>query len=372
MFPTLKILIFLRPFISSLAFFWSNLFFSIIFLSFLGFWIIKKNIDFKFIEPLKVPLILFSLSLIVGVVFSLNPIKSISQLHNYIIYILSFIVVASLNQNQKESLRKVFIWISFIISILAIYQYIFGFKNLLDYMANYNIHYSFAQQYISSKRVFFPFITPNALGGFLILNIVFLLEKKNLYFIFIFIVIALFLTKSIGAFLSLFLGLIFYIFLKRKINLKTIILISILISLIISAFLLRSNTLSETLKPYFSLSKRFNYWKQTLSTIKLHPILGEGLGNFNILDTRYSHNFILQIWAELGLIGLSCLLWFLFSYFKYLYLNLKDSSDKNNLIRIFTSTVIFLIHNLVDFTFFLPEICTFWWIIIGLGIKTDE
>lgn len=64
---------------------------------------------------------------------------------------------------------------------------------------------------------------------------------------------------------------------------------------------------------------RFAIWTDTLSLIQQHPLLGVGLGNLKIhfpsvqkeslfLHTQYlkdAHNDYLQIWAELGLVGLT-------------------------------------------------------------------
>jgi len=68
-----------------------------------------------------------------------------------------------------------------------------------------------------------------------------------------------------------------------------------------------------------SVQIRFAIWADTLSLIRQHPLLGVGLGNLKVhfpsvekesisLYTQYlkdAHNDYLQIWAELGLIGLT-------------------------------------------------------------------
>lgn len=70
---------------------------------------------------------------------------------------------------------------------------------------------------------------------------------------------------------------------------------------------------------------RFAIWADTISLIKEHPLLGVGLGNLKVhfptvqkeslfLYTQYlkdAHNDYLQIWAELGLIGLSLFIFFI-------------------------------------------------------------
>jgi len=74
----------------------------------------------------------------------------------------------------------------------------------------------------------------------------------------------------------------------------------------------------------------------------------------------YSHNAYLQVWAEQGLFGLAALLWFIFA----LYRRLVSARPPWQLMA---ATRVFLLHNLVDFTFFLPEVSLAWWAITGIA-----
>lgn len=368
----LKILIFIRPFISSLTFFWSNLFYSIITLGFLTLWFLRRRLSVQKIEPILHPLSLFVLALVISIVFSLNLTKSLSQVYNYLLYILIFLAVASLSAGEKKKLTRAIIFSGFIISLLALYQYFFGFKHLLDYMAKHDIFYAFGLDYVLRKRVFFPFVTPNTLGGFLILIIPLILGKRNLYPLLIPISLALFFTKSIGAFLSLFLGLTLYLYMMGKIERKKFIALAIIIIIIVLVFILRSQAPLAHLRPDFSLNRRFSYWQDSFKIIKAHPLMGVGLGNFSIILSRYAHNFLLQIWAELGILGFFGFIWFIISHFKYIFKNIKTYTDRSQVAGLLSASGSFLIHNFIDFTFFLPEVCFLWWVILGLSINRDE
>src|SRR4030042_5188824 len=106
----------------------------------------------------------------------------------------------------------------FIISILAIYQYFFGFQHTLDYLTKEKITAPFALDYIGRRRAFFPFVTPNTLGGYLAMVIpLALIYKKRIWFILL-LSFALFLTKSLGALLTLFLALGLYFYLREKLK----------------------------------------------------------------------------------------------------------------------------------------------------------
>ncbi|MBU4117495.1 MAG: O-antigen ligase family protein, partial [Proteobacteria bacterium] len=85
---------------------------------------------------------------------------------------------------------------------------------------------------------------------------------------------------------------------------------------------------------------RFAIWADTISLIKEHPILGVGLGNLKVhfpsvqkeslfLYTQYlkdAHNDYLQIWAELGLVGLSLFIFFIGSLGVFFFRTHKECS----------------------------------------------
>lgn len=251
------------------------------------------------------------------------------------------------------------------------YQYLFGFKHVLNYLVKYDISYSFGIDYIAQKRIFFPFATANMLGGFLVLIILLILGRKSLYPLLFPITLALFFTKSIGAFFSLFLGLIVYQSVKGRMVRRKFIGILTLATVIILVFILRFYSSQETSRPYLSLNMRLLYWQETLGVIKAHPWMGMGLGNFNLTVSRYAHNFLLQIWAEMGIFGLFAFIWFIVAYFMYIFKNIRKYQDKNQIAGLLGADIAFLAHNLIDFTFFLPEICLIWWTILGLSIDRD-
>ena len=83
---------------------------------------------------------------------------------------------------------------------------------------------------------------------------------------------------------------------------------------------------------------RFAIWSDTLDLIRQHPLLGVGLGNLKVyfpsvqkesfsLYTQYlkdAHNDYLQIWAELGLIGLTLFACLITSLGLFLFRTNKD------------------------------------------------
>jgi len=365
----LLILIFIRPFISSLAFPYLNSIHSLILLVFLFIWIIVKGLPLEKIKPLKYPLMFLVLALIISVVFSYNKIVSIRELYKYITAIVLLLISISLSYKDKIRIIQGIALAGFIIALLAIYQYFFGFKHILDYIAKTKITDSFALDYISRRRVFFPFVTPNTLGGYLAMIIPLTLTDKNRVWFIIPIFFALLLTKSLGALLSIFLGLVIYFYLRGNLEKRGIIFLFGLLVIIGLIFITRTATQKQHIQPIFSAVMRLNYWKETLKIIRTAPLTGVGLGNFNLIQSRYAHNSYLQVWAEMGILGIASFLWLIVMVFKSALKNIKDSPNKPQIFSLITASSVFLIHNFVDFSFFLPEVALIWWAILGLTSK---
>ena len=193
----------------------------------------------------------------------------------------------------------------------------------------------------------------------------FMIEKNRRWLI-LAVFFALLLTKSIGAFLSLFFGLIVYLYLRKKLKGPHLIFLFGLFLLIIFIFFWRFWGQREHTNPAFSAVMRLGYWRQTLEIIKEHPLTGTGLGNFNLSFSRYAHNSYLQILAETGIFGLFSFMWLIFCIFK---VAIKKACVSKNQACLISSGMIFLLHNFLDFTLFLPEVFFIWWVIMGLGVE---
>lgn len=368
-------LIFIRPFIASLAFPCLNFIHSAILLAALAIWFIHKGMPLKKIAPLQPPLIVFLLALLICIVFSIDKINSLKELYKYISGILLFLFAASLTYENRMRIIKAIVLSGLIISLLAIYQYFFGFQHILEYLSRNGTASPFALDYIQRKRVFFPFVVPNILGGYLAMVAFLSLglwdkKKKGVFsrrlFILILLSVSILLSKSLGVFLSIFLVSIIYFYFYGKLNKKTLaIMLGILIILGL-IFILRQASAKEHTQPLFSLARRFYYWRSSIDIIKSSPWTGVGLGNFNLALSRYAHNSFLQIWAEMGILGIISFLWLIIIVFKYAFDNIKHAPDlKGLIIALIAANAVFLIHNLVDFSFFLPEASLAWWTILG-------
>jgi len=372
MFVTLLILIFARPFISSLAFPYANLTYSILLLGVLALWIITKGAHLDQIKLIRYPVALFILALLISLIFSQDKIMSVKELYKYITGILLIVAVVSLTHKERNRIILCMVVSGLLISLLAIYQYFFGFQRILNYILRQGISDPFVLDYISRKRVFFPFVTPNILAGYLAMIIPLALAHKNRTWFIIPLSFALLLTKSLGGLLSLFFGLGIYFYLQGNFGKKRAIFLSGLLITTILVLILRSVTPKQHIQPIFSTLMRLSYWKDTLKIIGSAPLTGVGIGNFNLFQSRYAHNSYLQIWAEMGVLGIISFLWLIIRTIKSGLWNIKNAPNKNQIASLIAANTVFLVHNFVDFTFFLPEVNLIWWIILGLIISQGK
>jgi len=317
--------------------------------------------------PFKYPVLLFALAMVISLIYSQDRQNSSLEIYKYISAILLLYIGASLGPQEKTRLIKTIVWASLVISLLAIYQYFFGFRHTQAYMAKHNISSSFALDYIQRRRIFFPFVTPNILAGYLamILPLSFIYERKDLFIIPL--LLALLLTKSLGAILSILLVLVVYLLLRRKLRKRQILYLAGLVLTIILIFFSRAATKTQHTSPSFSALMRMGYWKDTIEIIKAFPLTGVGIGNFNLQQSRYTHNSYLQIWAEMGILGAAAFLWLIIASFKIGAKKIKEAKNNSlNYSLLLLASAIFCVHNIFDFSFFLPEVALIWWVILGM------
>ena len=363
------ILIFIRPFVSSLAFPQANYLLSSLLLIFLAARLSLRRPCVRNHIPILYPFLSFFLAIFISFVFSQNRLVSIAETYKYLLGLLLFLYGLSLTKVDKDKIVWGLALSGLFVSGLAIYQYLFGFKHIADYLSRQNISDPFLLDAITRKRVFSPFVTSSVLGGYLAMIIPLALSRKRKFLIIAPLTLALLLTKSVSASLSIFAGVLLYFFLEGRLNRNKILSIGGLWVLLLSVVMMRAATSKEHLQPLFSTLMRLNYWTDTLKVIWSFPWTGLGLGNFNLAYSRYAHNSYLQLWAEMGILGIASFLWLIFQIFKSALSNLRDNPGKIQTISLITAAAVFLFHNLFEFTFFLPEVSILWWLILGLMIS---
>jgi O-antigen ligase len=263
----------------------------------------------------------------------------------------------------------------------GVYQYFWGFRHVTESLIRNRIYYPFAYEWLSRKRVFSTFFTPNAFAGFLIMALPLTFSIKHyqrdikdtskfILFALVLLTINLLLAQSISAILSFVLSICLILSMKNP--KKNYLFISIILGLLVVAviFYLRNKTGRAFITPLFSWEKRIAYYKEALWMIKQHPLWGIGWGNFVGKDSLFVHNSYLQIWIELGILGIFSLGGIIFTTIRSAFQRIAAEPEaKSYLLPLFCAFLAFAIHNLIDFTFYLPEVTWLWWIVIAIIIS---
>lgn len=354
---------------------------------------------------LDLPLILFALVLILSLFVSKTKMVSLQEFIIFLSYILIFFLITN-NLDKKTDFNS-FIHLLFItsslVSIYTIMQY-YGFDPYLSDL--HSLTSTIGQKNWISN--YLAMIFPVVFSYFLLEQ-----TKKNkiLYFFLLPILyITLMICQSRGIWISISFTLILAIYITFKFRLFKIFqenkrwLILLLIGfLIITAIYSTDNPLNKSAitvpqralstfdKQDPSINTRLLIWKTTFEMIKDGPILGFGIGSFkaNYLDyqaeilednpyyIKYSgkageaHNEYLQIWAELGIIGLGLFILIFYFFYKTIFnffkstKNIKDKTITLGLVMGITS---FLIHSLFTFPLHVPALGITFFAIMGLTV----
>jgi O-antigen ligase len=124
---------------------------------------------------------------------------------------------------------------------------------------------------------------------------------------------------------------------------------------------------------------RVQVWRAGLDLAGQSPLLGIGLDNFLYRYPRalppdtpfepnlsHPHNLILQFWLELGLAGLAALGWLLWRFMRLIW-PLASGPGARPVERVLAigalgSMTDFMVHGLVDNSYFLPDMAVIFWL----------
>jgi O-antigen ligase len=371
-----------RPFLSSMVSPSEDIAFSCILVA-ASTLLLRKNTLLLLKRPASLFVALFSLAVLISLSLSQDFENSLSEFYKYATYFLAFFAVSSFNTQERKALLKILILSCAFVSFYALRWLVGGLFSTLGYLRSYGITEGFTVEYLSRGRAFVPFPTPSALAGYLILfaplSATLLLEtgkncrlpplkrtiKNSLLLLAVMLIyLALLATQSLGAIFSLSISAALFFFMRKKGSGKKTMLLALsgFILAGLTVFFLRSHSQLFFNTPLFSLANRLSYWKEAIVVISGHPLAGVGLGNYPFFKGISPHNSYLQIWAEMGILGLVS---FVGLSFRTLT---TQEGIQNNALQI--GSLAFLIHNLVDFTFFQPEISLLWWVVAALLTST--
>jgi len=323
------------------------------------------------------PVFLYLLLGCLSLIWSVNIYNSIMTLPIFLVGpFLYFVVSNSMwEQNKIEKLLLVIIIIGTAMGAYGILQYI-------------GIDFTFWGGNIGRGQVFGLFGNVNYYAEYLILPLALviglILSKERIFhriFLLIALIImsiALFLTFTRGSYLAIAISIpaILFLYYRSSSNntnkqyYKKIILYFLLFVIIALAVIyiphplnkentplgkLRNRVTIESLTSGSSILRRVATWKFTWMMIEDYPILGSGVGTYGYQSLKYqsdffaqgqnrdiyphgyavqAHNEYLQIWSELGVIGLLLFLWIIFNYYRSILIHFKRMREKEKVITI--------------------------------------
>ncbi|MDP8259964.1 MAG: O-antigen ligase family protein [Candidatus Gygaella obscura] len=333
----------------------------------------KRSIDNLFI--------VFVIGLVLSFIFSKNISKSIYALYQYLLGIIIFYWI--LHKQNKERLVPLLLIAGCIIAFYSLFHVFFIREKVIEFLTQNSINYGFAREFLSRQRGFVPFVSPNLLAGYLsmlificggcILKTVkqrqFNLEAIIYCLYFLVMIIALFFTRSIGAWFSVVGALVCYFLIKGRSSRKSMFIFIVLIVAFIIIFIVRIGSNTEFANPFFSFDKRLVYVQDTLKVIAANPLFGTGAGNFSLKDSLFAHNSYLQIWAELGIVSFLSFLGIVYIFIKEGIRSVRRDNDYLTT-GFLLAGLSFLIHNFVDFSFFVFQVSFLWWIVLGFILSS--
>jgi O-antigen ligase len=346
-----------------------NFIYSVGLFVFLLIWHLVKNNPLNITKPVAIALGSFFISLTASLFNSADKLTGLLMLCQYLNACLLFLACQYLPPEDKEKTAQCLILAAILISLFALYQFFFGFQYTLNYITIHQINDPVAQEAIRTRRAFAPFITPNALGGYLIMLIPLAFAMAKFRWTFLLLAAALIVTRSLGAIFSLCSVLIFYYLWEKQIKLHVLFAAIFLMTLTMVTLFLRTQTDASWYHPLFSSQMRWDYWVETWHLIKAHPWIGVGLGGFDLTNSRYAHNSYLQLWAEAGPLAIGALMFLLATLIRASLAFIRDTKSSALTTASFLAICAFLVHNIIDFTLLLPETGLIAAVIAGLVLK---
>jgi O-antigen ligase len=238
---------------------------------------------------------------------------------------------------------------------------------------------------IATGRIFSTFLLPSAFAGFLLLSLPLSLSVtlrrgvRNRWrwlalLSSVLQAVALFLTFSHGAFLSLAVALCILGVMVAGAGVRRAALVAagVTVLLLLAVVLVRGEAFTGSSGETGPLSERLGNWQVAAAQIGAHPVAGVGWGAYGATYTRYQqpgmnqshyvHNTYLQLLAEGGLLALPLLM----AFAVWAVRRVRSLAPEERLLGLAALAV--LLHNTLDFTLLLPGIAVpFFFVLASLA-----
>jgi O-antigen ligase len=318
---------------------------------------------------------LFLAFLLASTIWSLSPGVTLQSTGLVYLGVILYLMARGNALMGQGRIETVGLLLAVLAAFMALYQWFFGFENLSQFLPQVaGQEQDILKAAIHNKRASGPLVTSGALAALLLLFIPlgFTLSKINsgfkrwfFGFLTLLLMAGLLATQSVGAFFSLTLSVLF-VLLKRDSKKKTAMVMALGV-IGVGILVLARGPHSWFLAAF---QMRLALWKSAWTLFLNHPLLGTGLGTFGEAyqeagmplgtGALYTHNLILQVLAETGLVGLLLFLATLFSLAHRLRTPFRWEGWGAG-----TGVLAFLLFSLVDLPFQMPELVWFFALLAG-------
>jgi len=185
-------------------------------------------------------------------------------------------------------------------------------------------------------------------------------------------------AKSEGALVGLTAGLFLFGFMFQKTRIATMLIATITAILLLIVPMTRPIIFEKITLEDWSGRVRKEIWAETSTMLADRPILGAGLSGYPVTFApyhkaghieifQYPHTIILNLWVELGLLGVIVFLAIIIQFFrKAFHAGCNFKKEDPWFIALSASMVVILIHGLVDVPYLKNDLSFQFWLIIAL------
>jgi len=386
-------------------------------LMFWGFRIINKE-EIKIIStPLNFPILSFMAVCLLSLIWSNSFFVSLKELPLFLTGPLLYFMLTN-NISEEQQINR-------ILNTILIVGGLFGIYGILQYNG---IDFTFWAGNIGRQQVFGLFGNVNYFAEYMIVPLplaisLFFTAQNRIHKILLLVGIlamggSLIFTFTRGSYLAIGISslFMFFLYLTRRGNgfikeHKKIFIFTLALILLVTFLFTLPNPLNKpgtviskiqgriSISQFTkdtSLKRRIAIWKFTGMMITDNPILGSGIGTFKYNSLTYqakffdqsenrrlyphgfadkAHNEYLQLWAELGIIGLGIFLWLMVSYFNYgikLLKRMQNRYKQGMIIGLMGAIVAVLVDGIFGFPLHLPATIVSFWLILALTIATNK
>lgn len=321
------------------------------------------------------------IGIIISIFFNNNQLIGLGILKGWFLFPMLFAFSFYLNTKNESRLEDAFRSIYFSTVLVGIIGIIYKLLGIVTY----------------DNRLHAFYLSPNHLAMFLAIGIIlgayFIASKKQpwLHMVaMIILLIPLYFTYSYGAWMTVFVSMLFIIFLLINSRKRKFLGSFLLICFFIIIFFTQLNTEKLSSITNFSsrssLASRQTIWKVSEVLIKKQPIVGIGPGNFQssylamqpvfepFLEwaVPQPHNIFLAFWLQTGVVGLIGFIVLLFSVFHMLWKVFRNKKNTALAASVFAFFLYTILHGIIDTPYWKNDLSFLFWIFLSFTLILHE